>query len=240
MSKKYDDQGDKLDPPSSSQIMHSRENGNTANYDGPALINQLGQMMNHILSAAVHTRHTVNYKDVPLEPSKPIRPTVVEVVASPAPLNILFRSSSSALNVQQNHESEPGSVQESNSEDEPHRLIHSVVKPVIQEVYEMITPFRKITQEIHPVQEDVQTIIARDANGETDKVTHNEQANILGKYSSTSPHKPHQDKHGQLNSPSGNIHNQHGELSANTYREDVDLQSRGLSHFMPRKQKLFH
>ena len=38
-------------------------------------------------------------------------------------------------------------------------------KPIIQEVHEVITPFRKITQEIQPVQEEIQTIVARGTGG---------------------------------------------------------------------------
>ena len=40
-------------------------------------------------------------------------------------------------------------------------LKHSVTKPIIQEVREIITPFRKITQEIQPVQEEILTIVSR-------------------------------------------------------------------------------
>ncbi len=55
----------------------------------------------------------------------------------------------------------PGEVQQTSSEDEPHRLIHEVTKPIIQEVREVITPFRRVIQEIKPVQEEIQTIVAR-------------------------------------------------------------------------------
>ncbi|OTF73867.1 hypothetical protein BLA29_015159, partial [Euroglyphus maynei] len=49
--------------------------------------------------------------------------------------------------------------------DEPQRLIHRVTKPIIQEVYELIQPMRKIQQEIMPVQEEVLTIVARGQDG---------------------------------------------------------------------------
>ncbi len=58
-----------------------------------------------------------------------INPTSIEVGASHIPLNILFRSASSNLNVKQYHEGAQGSNQESQSEDEPHYLRHSVTKP---------------------------------------------------------------------------------------------------------------
>lgn len=87
------------------------------------------------------------------------------VGAQAIPVNMIFRSASSNLNVQQMHEGAAGSQQESQSEDEPHYLKHTVKKPILQEVYEVITPYRKITQEIKPVQEDIQTIIARMSGG---------------------------------------------------------------------------
>ncbi|XP_054160845.1 keratin, type II cytoskeletal 1-like [Oppia nitens] len=112
-----------------------------------------------IIQAAIHTRHQIDFKDVPS--SGAVNPATIEVGSSSVPLNILFRSSSSNLNVQQDHQGGGGDTQRSQSEDEPHRLIHEVSKPIIQEVREVITPFRKIVQEIQPVQEEIQTIVAR-------------------------------------------------------------------------------
>ena len=112
-----------------------------------------------VVPAAIHSRHSVQYYDVPS--SGYVQPTTVEVGASSVPLNILFRSASSNLNVQQYHEGAKGGYQETNSEDEPHYLRHTVKKPIIQEVREVISPYRKITQEIKPVQEEIQTIVAR-------------------------------------------------------------------------------
>ena len=96
------------------------------------------------ISASIRSRHNVQYYDVPS--SGYAKPTSIEVKANAAPLNILFRSASSYLNVEQRHEGAPGSNQESDSEDEPHILKHTVKKPVYQEVREIISPYRKITQ----------------------------------------------------------------------------------------------
>lgn len=112
-----------------------------------------------VIPAAVQSRHQVEFRDVPSTGS--VNPTTIEVGANSVPLNILFRSASSNLNIQQAHDGAQGSTQETSSEDEPHRLIHSVTKPIIQEVREVITPYRKITQEIKPVQEEILTIVAR-------------------------------------------------------------------------------
>ena len=40
-------------------------------------------------------------------------------------------------------------------------------KPIYQEVREVISPYRKITQEIKPVQEEIMTIVARDQSGKS-------------------------------------------------------------------------
>lgn len=118
-----------------------------------------GQFAGQLIPAAIHTVHNIEFRDVPSTGS--FNPATIEVGAQSIPLMILFRSSSSTLNIQQAHDGAQGSTQESSSEDEPHRLVHSVTKPIIQEVHEVITPFRKITQEIQPVQEEIQTIVAR-------------------------------------------------------------------------------
>lgn len=82
--------------------------------------------------AAIHTQHSVEFNDVPTNHLDEIKPTMVEVGASSIPLYILFRSTSSTLNVRQQHEGEPATVQETSSEDEAHVLKHSVTKPIIQ------------------------------------------------------------------------------------------------------------
>ena len=105
-----------------------------------------------VVQAAIQSRHQIEFRDVPSTGS--VAPTTIEVGAGQVPLNILFRSASSNLNVQQAHDGAQGSTQESDSEDEPHILKHSVTKPIIQEVREIITPSRKIVQEIQPVQEE--------------------------------------------------------------------------------------
>lgn len=116
-----------------------------------------------IIPAAIQSRQSVQFIDVPS--SGFIQPTTIEVGANSIPVNMIFRSASSALNVQQLHQGAQGSSQESQSQDEPHYLKHTVHKPILQEVYEVIAPYRKITQEIKPVQEDIQTIVARMAGG---------------------------------------------------------------------------
>ena len=45
--------------------------------------------------------------------------------------------------------------------DEPHYLTHHVDKPVYQNIYETIRPYRKIIQKIEPVNEEIETIVAK-------------------------------------------------------------------------------
>jgi hypothetical protein len=113
------------------------------------------------VSAAIHSTRTVEYKAVPYN-DEPLVPQVVEVEPSEIPLNIHFKSRSSTIKVSQSHEAgEPGTVEQTQSQDEPSRVIHEVHKPVIQEVREVITPYRQVTQEVQPVVEQVHTVVAR-------------------------------------------------------------------------------
>jgi uncharacterized protein with ATP-grasp and redox domains len=55
----------------------------------------------------------------------------------------------------------PGTVEQTSSQDEPSKVIHEVVKPVIQEVREVIQPYRQLSQEVQPVVENVHTVVAK-------------------------------------------------------------------------------
>ncbi|OTF77006.1 DFP2-like protein, partial [Euroglyphus maynei] len=113
------------------------------------------------VQAAVRSRHVIEYVDIDL-PQEDVAPQIIDVDAGHLPLILNFKSASSRIQVHQTHEgSEPGEIQETESEDEPQLLRHSVTKPIIQEVREIITPFRRIVQEIRPVEEEVKTIVAR-------------------------------------------------------------------------------
>ena len=88
------------------------------------------------------------------------KPQLIEVSPVSSAVQVLFKSSSSPVTVQQQHT--PGlanGVQYANFEDKPHRVVHTVTKPIIQEVREIIQPYRRIVQEIRPVIEEVKTII---------------------------------------------------------------------------------
>jgi len=88
-------------------------------------------------------------------------PTVVDIDSSEQPVVLNFNSRSSPLLTTQNHYGQAGSHQSTASQDEPHVLTHEVVRPVIQEIREVIVPQRNVVQEIRPVLENVQTVVAR-------------------------------------------------------------------------------
>lgn len=69
-----------------------------------------------VIPAAIQTRHNIEFREVPSTGS--IQPATIEVGASSIPLNILFRSASSSLNVLQHHQGAAGDTQESESEGE--------------------------------------------------------------------------------------------------------------------------
>ncbi|KAH9406740.1 hypothetical protein TYRP_012999 [Tyrophagus putrescentiae] len=112
-----------------------------------------------VIPAAIQSKHQVSYYEVP-STNEPAKPTTIEVGASSVPLNILFRSASSNLNIKQAHEGSHGTTQETESQDEPHYLKHQVIKPIYQRVTELIKPIRYIQQQILPVQETLVTRIA--------------------------------------------------------------------------------
>nr|XP_027206172.1 solute carrier family 41 member 3-like [Dermatophagoides pteronyssinus] len=113
------------------------------------------------LSAAVFTKHTFETKtvDVPFEDQEP---QIIEIDGGSLPLEIHFKSASGRIKVKQSHElGGSGQTEHSQAEEEPMRLVHEVRKPIIQEVREIITPYRKVYQEIQPVMEEIHTVVAK-------------------------------------------------------------------------------
>ena len=86
---------------------------------------------------------------------------VVDINSGPLPLTLRFNSHSSHINTIQKHYGSPGTVQKSHHVDEPDLLIQNIKKPIIQEVREVISPYRHRTQEVRPVHEKIETIIAK-------------------------------------------------------------------------------
>ena len=124
---------------------------------GPSNYGGGGSSNRQVITLPVHSRHTIEYVDVPSTGN--IQPINIEVPATRLGANFNFRSSSS-LKVSQSHQSSPGSYQQTSSMDEPIRLSHTVHRPIIQELRETIQPYRKVVQEIQPVQQEIHQIIA--------------------------------------------------------------------------------
>jgi len=116
---------------------------------------------NEPLAAAIKSMRTVEVKELQ-DDYQNQEPQVIDIAPSALPIVINFRTSASAIKIHQTHErGEPQEVQQTQSEDEPQFLKHQVTKPVIQEVHEIIMPYRKIIQEIRPVEEEIKTVVAR-------------------------------------------------------------------------------
>ncbi|XP_054166153.1 uncharacterized protein LOC128963664 [Oppia nitens] len=125
----------------------------TQSYAAPAVQQYTGP-----IEAAVQTRRTVELRQVAI-PSSYAQPQVIDVNSDNMPVQINFRSSSSRIQVHQTHTPSQGSVEHSSFQDQPHRLINEVTKPIYQEVREVIQPYRRITQEIRPVIEEIHTVV---------------------------------------------------------------------------------
>jgi len=109
--------------------------------------------------AAIQTRRTVEVRPVAYQQDF-AQPQIIEVAPEELPVQVHFRTASSRVNVHQSHTPGlPAQVEHASFQDEPHRVIHEVIKPVIQEVREIIQPYRRVTQEIRPVIEEVHTVV---------------------------------------------------------------------------------
>ena len=97
-----------------------------------------------VIPAAIQSRHAVATYDVPTTGYR--QPVTIDVPANVGMMNFLFRSASSKINVAAKHEGAKGSIKETVSQDEPHILKHTVTKPIMQEVKEIVSPYRKIVQ----------------------------------------------------------------------------------------------
>ena len=109
---------------------------------------------------AIQSSRTVKYIEIPAQYSAE-QPLNIAVPAAIQPINILLRSQSSPLNIENIHQASRGSYKETSSEDTPDVRVHTVTRPVYQEVREVITPYRKVQQQIQPVQEVSETYVAR-------------------------------------------------------------------------------
>ncbi|KAH9424942.1 hypothetical protein DERP_009165 [Dermatophagoides pteronyssinus] len=119
-----------------------------------------------IYSTAISSKRSYEVKPMVIE-NQPVEPSVVNVDGSEQPVKVIFHTQSSPMMVRQVHTPrKPVEVERTNSVDEPHRVVHAVMRPVIQEVREIIQPYRRLTQEIRPVLEEIHTIVSKDERSE--------------------------------------------------------------------------
>ncbi|KAH9398053.1 hypothetical protein TYRP_019429 [Tyrophagus putrescentiae] len=110
---------------------------------------------------AVHTRQSVAY--IPTASSGYAAPTAVAIDGQAPPLAIQYRTFSSPVSINHVHVPGQGSFRATASVDPAHVRVHTVTKPIVQQLNEIVVPRRLIRQQILPVQEQVQTIVARQA-----------------------------------------------------------------------------
>ncbi|KAJ6219026.1 hypothetical protein RDWZM_004838 [Blomia tropicalis] len=81
---------------------------------------------------------------------------------SKQPYSIVFRTHSMPVKIKQQHQAMPApEVEFVRSQEEPHQIKHEVIRPIIQEVHEIIMPYRRVVQEVKPVVEQIHTIVSK-------------------------------------------------------------------------------
>ena len=108
-------------------------------------------------SLAVNTRQSVRY--IPIQSTGYAAPTNIAVESQSGPINFRYQTMSAPVNIQHVHVPSRGSFKQTQSTDEPHVRVHTVTKPIIQEVREIIAPQRIIRQQVQPVREEIQTLV---------------------------------------------------------------------------------
>ena len=114
---------------------------------------------------AVHPaaiQSTRSYEVVPVAlPYEPAIPQTIDVPPNIQPVEIVFRTQSSPMNMLQIHTPGAPQFESTRSEDQESVLTHESYRPVIQEYREVIQPFRNIEQKVLPVLENVHTVVAK-------------------------------------------------------------------------------
>ena len=112
------------------------------------------------IDAAIQSTRSYEVIPVALPQELPV-PQTIDVGPNVQPVDIIFRTQSSPMNVQQIHTPSAGVFESTRSEDEASVLTHESYRPVIQNYREVIQPFRNIEQRVEPVIEHVHTAVAQ-------------------------------------------------------------------------------
>jgi hypothetical protein len=110
--------------------------------------------------AAIHSTRSYEVVPVALNYEAPI-PQTIDVGPNIQPVEIIFRTQSSPLGLQQIHTPAAPEYESTKSEDQPSVLTHESYRPVIQNYREVIQPHRNIEQRVQPVIENVHTVVAK-------------------------------------------------------------------------------
>ena len=93
-----------------------------------------------------------------------MEPQIIDVMPDDQPIQIVFRSHSTPVKVKQVHTPlNQDDVETTRTEETPQRVMHHLMRPIIQEVLEVIQPYRRVTQEVRPVLEEIHTIVSKHA-----------------------------------------------------------------------------
>lgn len=146
------------------------------------------------------------------------------------PITLHYRTHAQPIVVHQTRLPGPKSeVKYTTSHEDPQRVVHEVIRPIIQEVHEIIQPYRRVVQQVQPVIEEVRTIIAKDAGkssggGMADHGSSSYSAAAAAASSSQpqmiSNHKPMQQQHYQsISGPSNEIFRHLSPKTIQSYRK---------------------
>lgn len=114
-----------------------------------------------VIGAVQQLGRTVEYRPLAYQ-EQPIQAQVVEIEPSDNPVHLHFKTRSSTLSLSQSHTPAVPQQYETQKEvDQPQRLAIEVQRPAIQEVREIIAPYRQLEQTIYPVQESLHTVVTK-------------------------------------------------------------------------------
>lgn len=138
------------------------ESSYTPNNNYGLLTLRQGQTFEPTVSAAIQQLgRTVEYRPLAYQEA-PIQAQVIEIEPSDNPVHLHFKTRSSTLSLSQSHSPAVPQQYETKKEvDEPQRLAIEVQRPAIQEVREIISPYRQLEQQINPVQESLHTVVTK-------------------------------------------------------------------------------
>lgn len=113
------------------------------------------------VSAPVFTSRQVEYVPVLNQGYAP-QPQLITVEPHAQPVQFLFKSQSSPLQLRQVHLPSPhGQYQVTRSQELPQVIRHESYKPVVSELVETVVPYRNIVQVVKPVRENVYTVLPK-------------------------------------------------------------------------------